>query len=443
MRNCLLRLCLALPLLSVSCSAPESAPPAPLAMFRGDTCHGGVYPGPEPRELPAVKWCYRTTGRIFSSPTLAGETLYFGGEDSCLHAVDRRDGSLRWSYRTGGPVRSTPAVAEGLVFFVSGDGCLYALRAEDGELAWSYRTGGERRYSARGLFGLQPADREIEDAWDFYHSSPAVADGTVYFGAGDSCLYALEAAGGRELWRYRTGGVVHSSPAVSGGRVFVGSWDGCLYALEAAGGALLWKYQTGLDESYHLMTGIQGSPAVAGELVLFGARDANLYALEAADGRERWKFSTSPSWIIASPAVADSLVYFGTSDSHLLLAVELSGGREVFRAETAGLFLFSSPAVVGQSVIFGGFEGGLYALDRRTGAQRWRWRTEASLRDSLGLLLPDGALDPKAFREVAGGEQMEQAVRVIHSLGSILSSPVAADGELYFCSTDGCLYALH
>ena len=48
-------------------------------------------------------------------------------------------------------------------------------------------------------------------------STPAVANGAVYFGSGDSCLYAIEGHSGREKWRFKTGGAVHSSPAVSNG----------------------------------------------------------------------------------------------------------------------------------------------------------------------------------------------------------------------------------
>ena len=63
------------------------------------------------------------------------------------------------------------------------------------------------------------------------NSSPAIgADGTVYVGAGDGNLYAIN-PGGTIKWSYLTGKPVDSSPAIaSDGRVYVGSWDGKLYA---------------------------------------------------------------------------------------------------------------------------------------------------------------------------------------------------------------------
>src|SRR5689334_17197744 len=45
-------------------------------------------------------------------------------------------------------------------------------------------------------------------------SSPAVADGVVYFGSDDERLYAVDAATGREKWKVPAGGPVRSSPAV-------------------------------------------------------------------------------------------------------------------------------------------------------------------------------------------------------------------------------------
>jgi serine/threonine-protein kinase len=76
------------------------------------------------------------------------------------------------------------------------------------------------------------------------YSSPAVANGVVYVGAGDADfnIYALDAATGAKLWSYTAGGVVLSSPAVANGVVYLGADDDNVYALDAATGAKLWSY---------------------------------------------------------------------------------------------------------------------------------------------------------------------------------------------------------
>src|ERR1035437_8908520 len=77
-------------------------------------------------------------------------------------------------------------------------------------------------------------------------------------------------------WSYQTGGYVWSSPAVANGIVYFGSYDNNLYALNASTGVLLWKFVTG---SY-----IFSSPAVANGVVYVGSSDNNLYALNASTG---------------------------------------------------------------------------------------------------------------------------------------------------------------
>ncbi len=89
-------------------------------------------------------------------------------------------------------------------------------------LAWSYATGTKR--------GLE--------------ATPIVVDGVMYATASWSIVFALDAATGRELWRYdpkvpRAKGrdaccdVVNRGVAVWKGRVYVGTIDGRLVALDA------------------------------------------------------------------------------------------------------------------------------------------------------------------------------------------------------------------
>ena len=67
--------------------------------------------------------------------------------------------------------------------------------------------------------------------WAFVYSSPAVADGVVYFGSHDGHLYAVDTQTGQAKWKFKTGGAVYSSPAVADGVVYFGSNDGHLYAV--------------------------------------------------------------------------------------------------------------------------------------------------------------------------------------------------------------------
>lgn len=88
---------------------------------------------------------------------------------------------------------------------------------------------------------------EIEPAWSANFaeklSSPVIADGRVYVAAVDTHqIHALDAATGRLMWSFQTGGRVDSPPTVYQGRVLFGSADGNVYCLRAGDGALVWQF---------------------------------------------------------------------------------------------------------------------------------------------------------------------------------------------------------
>ena len=67
-------------------------------------------------------------------------------------------------------------------------------------------------------------------------SSAVVSEGITYVGSLDDKIYALNAADGKLVWSYLTGGEISSSPAVFNGIVYVGSSDDKVYALDASNG---------------------------------------------------------------------------------------------------------------------------------------------------------------------------------------------------------------
>src|SRR6201986_3365823 len=60
-------------------------------------------------------------------------------------------------------------------------------------------------------------DWKYDTGISVYVSSPAMANGVVYFGADDYKFYALNASSGIKLWSYTTGNTVYASPAVANG----------------------------------------------------------------------------------------------------------------------------------------------------------------------------------------------------------------------------------
>lgn len=137
-------------------------------------------------------------------------------------------------------------------------------------------------------------------------SSPLIRDGIMFLTAPANIVLALDAATGKELWRYarpppdnlRAGefGVrANRGVAILDNRVFVATGDARLVALSASTGRVLWEVVVD-DKVTHKVT---SAPLAYRDLVVIGTgtqaggRGA-IAAYGAADGVERWRFHSIP-----------------------------------------------------------------------------------------------------------------------------------------------------
>jgi len=377
-----------------------------------------------------------------SSPAVADGVVYFGSTDGRLYAVDAAAGTQRWKFQTGSRVVSSPAIADGVAYFGSYDGDFYAVDTASGHLKWKFKTGGERRFEGTHLHGTQPVMETMPDPFDVYLSSPAVWNGSVYFGSGDGNVYSLNASTGTLNWSYKTGDVVHASPAIDDGTLFIGSWDSYFYAIDAASGTLKWRFKTGVDPDIHNQVGIQSSAAVAGGIVYFGCRDSHLYALDERTGDKKWAFSTGQSWVISSPAVDAGTVYFATSDSGLFYALDAVTGATIFSLDYDHWVSFSSPAVVGQMAYIGSNAGTLNAINLKDRTKAWSFKTDGSKQNGPKYTNADGSPKYEAAYASDYYDDLIIGYANMMSVGAVVSSPVVSGGVIYVGSTDGNLYAL-
>src|SRR5512133_1278056 len=412
------------------------------AFFRNDPVHSGFYNTRGVDSLTGPAWVFKTNGRIFSSPVIASGRLFIGSDDGFLYALEARNGKLLWKFRTGGRVSSTPAVYEQKVAFISFDGFVYCLDQMTGKEIWKFKTAGEKVFSAPGIHGMPEKDRNLDDPWDMFLSSPVVANGILYVGCGEGEFYAIDASNGNLRWSFKTGGVIHSSPAYANKTVCFGSWDSYLYALNSEDGSLKWKFKTGTDTVYFNQVGFQSSPAVYNGVVYSGCRDAHVWAIEAETGDLKWKYYNNGSWVISSPAVHNDTLYYLTSDTHKVNALSAASGRLLFSGDCR-TYGFSSPTVAGGKIYTGTFGGSLMALDAKTGTVAWEYRTPAARENSDSILTANGEFNYARIFSSNTYEANLEAMNRLYSVGSILSTPVVHDGMAFFGSTDSCVYALH
>lgn len=93
-------------------------------------------------DLQTGKEVWRAESGGISSPAIAGDRVFLGGDDQSLRAYDLKSGQLDWSSPLGYPIRSSATLADGAVFVGSGP-TLTALDQDDGKTLWTFVTGGE------------------------------------------------------------------------------------------------------------------------------------------------------------------------------------------------------------------------------------------------------------------------------------------------------------
>jgi eukaryotic-like serine/threonine-protein kinase len=137
----------------------------------------------------------------------------------------------------------------------------------------------------------------------------------------------------------------------------------------------------------------------------------------------KWKFATGDR-IMSSPVWSDGLLYFGSDDGNVY-ALDAASGRQTWKFSTGGPAP-SSPAIAGGRAYFASYDGKFYAVDAHTGKLKWKFMTGGERRfEAKGL----HGMQPK-----------NQTIPDPYDV--YLSSPVVAQGAVYFGSGDGNLYAL-
>jgi outer membrane protein assembly factor BamB len=390
----ILMLLLTIPLLclafqtSFTSSALETnnATVTPWPMFRHDPRHTGYTTSTSPSTLQSV-WNQTTNGpgAVTSSPAVAADMVFVGGEDSNVYAFDQNTGTLKW-VRYVAKVHSSPAYSNGMVFVGSYDGKIYALNASTGLTIWSKQLAHEIYASPAvvdgrvfitaydidywhyaWIYALNETSGATIWSWAIYgdwfvnaFSSPAVSGGRVFFGAhyygggpGRSFV-ASNATTGSLIWEKAFSGSaeIWSSPGVdeTQGTVYVGSDDGKVYGLDVTSGDIVRLLPAGGS--------VQSSPAIGSNMVVFGANDKQVYGYTNL-GAKIWNYTTGGP-VRSSPAIASGRVFVGSDDGYIYI-LNLANGNLLSKFNL-GNKVESSPAVADGMVFVGCDSGKVHAF---------------------------------------------------------------------------------
>jgi len=254
-----------------------------------------------------------------------------------------------------------------------------------------------------------------------------IHEGVTYFGAADNYFYAVDVETGKELWRFRTGGIITGRAEIVGDMVFFTSFDQNCYALNRKTGKEIWRFRANSE--------IFEGPVHGDGLLVFGTKGGHVHALDAKTGKDVWNFKTSDD-ILAGATIHENKVFIGSCDNNFY-CIDFHRGKELWRFQTGDLIHsdMSSP-ILGNMIFIGSFDCNLYCLDCRTGKELWRFRTGKYGISEPPLLyknvLYQGTRDGILFAISLEGKELWR-----YKAGDLITKPMAFNDRLYFGSEDG------
>ena len=172
------------------------------------------------------------------------------------------------------------------------------------------------------------------------------------------------------LWSTKVGGggellYLGLAPASDGATVYAGAHNGDVLAIDAESGAKRWDLRTKLE--------LSAGPGIGQGLVVFGTSDGELLALDAVDGSERWRIQVGGE-VLAAPVIARDRIIVRTVDGRLR-AIAVDDGDEIWSIEQQVPRLTlrgnAAPAVADDFVVAAFDNGRIGAYGLRDGEIRW------------------------------------------------------------------------
>ena len=313
-------------------------------------------------------WQAQTSDWIRAKPLVAGPNVVVASMDGTVQAFGPAGNELWRAKASSHQVMADLAGDEAGILVSSSDLYLHSLRPSDGKLQWRHSL-----LEAAYIDGQRITADMIAGGAD-YQSSPTVVDGVVYAGAPNRFVYAVDAASGKEIWRFETSGQVSGTPTVAEGRVYFGQQGGNkeFYAVDARTGQRVWSKPLGWAWV--------GASYSAGKLFV-GTVEGDLFCLRAATGEILWKRETTGG-IYPAPATDSKKLYTGAWGGHYFGLDQATGDitwayyipkgpagesqRNVIAPDSG------APVLVGDRM-FAAVGGSAFALDTKTGRPIWNY----------------------------------------------------------------------
>jgi outer membrane protein assembly factor BamB len=271
----------------------------------------------------------------------------------------------------------------------------------------------------------------------------------------------------KQVWKV-TVGFGDATPVLTGNKIYLNTRQGIdevVLCLDAATGKELWKYSypapaiTGPPSSH---PGPRSTPVVAdGKIVTFGI-SAILSCLDAKTGKLIWKrenpTNAVPQFFTGmSPLIVDNLciAHVGTKDNGEVIALDLKTGNEKWKWAGDGP-AYASPSIMtidGKKHIIVQTEKSLISLNLSDGKLQWQvatplqqrfWNCVSPYIDGQTIYCTGQGTGIKAIKvEKSGNEYVTRELWSNTAVGAKWNTPVLKDGFLYGFTDQKRIYCLN
>lgn len=355
--------------------------PSPQPQFRKHFLAAVAQSLPAKTSQPATAGWRIKFAESGSNPVLADGILYVGSADGAVNALDPNTGDMKWRFQTGeslSPATSGPQI----ITMPRGSSVNDQINA--GVIA------AEEQAKKQKAEGIRRVDM-----------TPAVANGTVFIGAGDHVFYAIDAATGKKKWSYVAGSGMACSnytscpkpaPVLKKGIIYLMTEEG-LHALDAVTGNRKWLFGSP-EEMNNSTARIDPEGFVLGDGGIFvtatirrggTAWKRSIYALDPESGKQQWAAGMDGFESIGAPIRAGGLVLFSGEDRFLdsqnhiqqgrkatIYAIDSANGRTKWKVGAEMEYGTPQLASSGNTIYFS-TDKNLLALELETGRQLWSY----------------------------------------------------------------------
>jgi outer membrane protein assembly factor BamB len=263
---------------------------------------------------PAIVWQIELgQGQVpgQDSPTIGADgTIYVVSVPGLVSAIGS-DGKLKWTAQTGTgtaqfgqTVKVAPALAaDGTVYTTTLTGKLWAISppsgsGDQGTIKWTFDFGEHLGPTPLESAPVTAPPNRGQDAVGSGASATIGPDGTIYVGANNSNVYAID-PNGQQKWLYeaeRELAGIWTTGALSAdsSTLYIAANKGGVYALATRDGSLRWQYP--------VFASVYSSPALDSQGTLYiGSTAGHVFAIDTARGDRVFDYDAhAPVWTAPS-----------------------------------------------------------------------------------------------------------------------------------------------